>query len=464
MFSQRRLFALAVLLVAAMCVAVGMATAQGGGPEERAPAADMSIEAALGTAFLYQGRLMDNGHPASGTYDFRFILYNAESGGSQVGRTLYRRDVRVRDGLFTVNLDFGANPFQGEARWLEVGVRPGTSTGAYTVLSPRQPIYAVPYALSLRPGATVQDANTSVQFNKRAGIAWPTQLVWTFGVYATAEGSAMNTAYYGVYGKGSTAGVRGESDQAAGYGGFFTNSAAGGVGLLARSGDDGSPDIVLGANSNTNDNGVIASDPSKNSSDIVIKTNDTVRIDLDNDRSGEDADFEIRDKDDRLIFDVDDSGAIYSRTDTKFVASPLNMKASPGDVSQVYFAASDAGSISIYPNDTGPATVYLPVGVPSYLFGQQVKLRSVRVCYKCNNVNSYIDDTQVRQINETGTYTTLLHGVTNRNSTSWRCYTISSPDPQPIRGALFVRFLLSFGGTGSHHQIYIGTVTLTLTE
>jgi hypothetical protein len=43
-------------------------------------------------------------------------------------------------------LDFGA-VFNDTAYWLEIGVRPGASSGAYTDLTPRQPITAAPYAL-----------------------------------------------------------------------------------------------------------------------------------------------------------------------------------------------------------------------------------------------------------------------------------------------------------------------------
>ena len=104
-------------------------------------------EAALGSAITYQGRLNDGGAPADGSYDFQFILYNAESGGSQVGGLVVKEDVLVSDGYFTVQLDFGAGVFGSEACWLEVGVRPGASTGGFTTLSPRQSLTPAPTAL-----------------------------------------------------------------------------------------------------------------------------------------------------------------------------------------------------------------------------------------------------------------------------------------------------------------------------
>ncbi|NJN83802.1 MAG: hypothetical protein HC802_17030 [Caldilineaceae bacterium] len=56
-------------------------------------------------------------------------------------------DVAVVDGLFTVALDFG-NVFDGRALWLEIKVRPGASSGGYTLLAPRQALLATPYALN----------------------------------------------------------------------------------------------------------------------------------------------------------------------------------------------------------------------------------------------------------------------------------------------------------------------------
>ena len=79
------------------------------------------LAATLGTSFTYQGRLMDGGSPANGTYDFQFSLYNASSSGAQVGGTLTQTGVTVANGLFTVQLDFG-NVYDGTALYLQVAV------------------------------------------------------------------------------------------------------------------------------------------------------------------------------------------------------------------------------------------------------------------------------------------------------------------------------------------------------
>jgi hypothetical protein len=109
--------------------------------------ASVAAPSPLGTAFTYQGRLTDNGSPASGAYDLRFFLFDAAAGGTEVALPVTLEDVTVASGLFTVSLDFGAPAFAGEARWLEVGARPGASTGAFTVLSPRQELKPSPNAV-----------------------------------------------------------------------------------------------------------------------------------------------------------------------------------------------------------------------------------------------------------------------------------------------------------------------------
>ena len=130
-----------------LCLAIVGLTVHHAGGALAQEDGQISAQATLGTTFTYQGRLTDNGSPADGTYDFRFILYDAEIGGSQVGSTVTQEDVTVTDGLFTVTLDFGSGAFQGDARWLEVAVRPGSSNDSYTTLTPRQALTATPYAL-----------------------------------------------------------------------------------------------------------------------------------------------------------------------------------------------------------------------------------------------------------------------------------------------------------------------------
>jgi len=108
-----------------------------------------AMASAQSTAFTYQGVLNQNGVPANGVNDLTFTLYTAPSGGLAAGTTTFN-DLLITNGLFTVTLDFGEIPFIGADRWLEIAVRPGASTGAYTNLEPRQPINPTPYAIFAR--------------------------------------------------------------------------------------------------------------------------------------------------------------------------------------------------------------------------------------------------------------------------------------------------------------------------
>jgi hypothetical protein len=111
------------------------------------PAAPAAFAAPVGAAFTYQGQLKDAGNPATGVYDLQFSLFDAASGGGQVGVTITKDDVAVAAGLFVVSLDFGSPAFAGSARFLQIAVRPGASSGAFTPLVGRQELTPAPNAL-----------------------------------------------------------------------------------------------------------------------------------------------------------------------------------------------------------------------------------------------------------------------------------------------------------------------------
>ncbi len=107
-------------------------------------------ESPQGTGFTYQGQLKSGGSPYSGTCDLKFSLFDALSGGSQVGTTQSRLATQVTEGYFTIaSLDFGSGIFFGDARYLEIQVRCPAGSGNYSTLSPRQALTASPAALSL---------------------------------------------------------------------------------------------------------------------------------------------------------------------------------------------------------------------------------------------------------------------------------------------------------------------------
>ena len=112
-------------------------------------AATANAQVLQGSQFSYQGQLKFDGQAVNDTADFEFTLWDADVGGNMIGSLVAVNNVLVEDGLFTVQLDFGA-PFNGDARWLEIAVRSPTGGGGFSTLSPRQPLTATPYALALR--------------------------------------------------------------------------------------------------------------------------------------------------------------------------------------------------------------------------------------------------------------------------------------------------------------------------
>ncbi len=124
----------------------------------------VNLAGAQSTGFTYQGRLMDNGAPATGNYDLRFYLRDAPSLGIPVGPTNTFNGVTpvvASNGLFTVVLDFGAGIFTGPARWLEMGVRTNGSVDPYATLAPRQQLTPTPYAIYAAGAATATSANSA---------------------------------------------------------------------------------------------------------------------------------------------------------------------------------------------------------------------------------------------------------------------------------------------------------------
>ncbi len=108
------------------------------------------------TAFSYQGSLSESGQSATGVYDFKFSLFADPTAGTSLATEIAANDLGVTNGLFNVFLDYGASAFDGSERYLEVSVRPGASTGAYTTLLPRQRIAASPNAIQAGSATTLQ--------------------------------------------------------------------------------------------------------------------------------------------------------------------------------------------------------------------------------------------------------------------------------------------------------------------
>ena len=197
----------------------------------------------VGTAFTYQGQLINGGTAQNAPCDFRFKLFTAASGGSQIGSTQTLTSVSVSGGLFTVSIDFGA-VFVGQARWLETAVT-CPSGGSFTTLSPRQALTATPNAMYAE-NASVKSDGATINGNGTAdaplAITNPLSLSQGSGT-ATIKGANSggigvfgdSTAADGVHGhttSGPAAGVAGVNDS---FGaGVYGQSNGGGAGLYGN--------------------------------------------------------------------------------------------------------------------------------------------------------------------------------------------------------------------------------------
>lgn len=130
----------------------------------------IALPAMAETTITYQGQLQDGGQPFNGAVDMSFALHEHETEDQPIDPTIALSQVAVNDGLFTVELDFGA-VFTGQPLWLEANV-------GGTPLAPRQRITAVPMALNVPAGAgsNWQRVNDDIYFdggNVGIGVSEP---------------------------------------------------------------------------------------------------------------------------------------------------------------------------------------------------------------------------------------------------------------------------------------------------
>ena len=165
--------------------------------------AGTATAATVTQSITYQGTLTNAaGNPLTGTYSMTFNLYNIASGGSPLATDTH--SVTVSNGLFTTSVSFDSVYFDGQALWLGITVESDSE------MTPRQEIRPVPYALSLRPGAVIQNAffttnmggisdnqllggvNISTIFNYNPGVHIKTSGYRSHGVYIATYNTGAN--------------------------------------------------------------------------------------------------------------------------------------------------------------------------------------------------------------------------------------------------------------------------------
>jgi hypothetical protein len=95
-----------------------------------------------------------SGNPLNGSYNITARLYDALTGGTELCGAMY--SVMVTNGLFNMNID-NCEALDISGAQLYLGIKVGDDPE----MTPRQPIYPVPYAWSLRPGAIINNTAAS---------------------------------------------------------------------------------------------------------------------------------------------------------------------------------------------------------------------------------------------------------------------------------------------------------------
>jgi hypothetical protein len=193
----QKILSIAISFVVLLAVTVSAVTAQQGSPT--LPQAPVTVDAAVNSRIGYQGVLKESGAPVTGTRNMTFRLYDDSACTSQVGSDIVKNGVQVTNGLFNVALDVTQSNFNGQGLWVRLVIG-ATSIGC-------QEILPAPYALSLRPGASIQGHNTNA-------LA-PT-------LYVESSGSEFDTAL--------TAMVNASN----GFAGYFWNLDASGAAIFAN--------------------------------------------------------------------------------------------------------------------------------------------------------------------------------------------------------------------------------------
>ena len=125
--------------------------------------APISVEGMVASKISYQGVLRENGSLVTGTRNMNFILFGSSNCTVASLAVVSAINVPVVNGLFSVAIDVNPVFFDGRGLWLRVQVE-GTNIGCQEVLP-------APYALNLRPGATISGGSTQLSLNSTTGNA-----------------------------------------------------------------------------------------------------------------------------------------------------------------------------------------------------------------------------------------------------------------------------------------------------
>jgi len=131
------------------------------------------------------------------------------------------------------------------------------------------------------------------------------------------------------------------------------------------------------------------------------------------------------------------------------------------------FAHYDGGAVGLQAPSTGTKYFYLPVTLPSVLYGQEVRVEELTVTYYTTNTRSYISRTTLYKLRGPGPglFDTLIDDGTDRKATTATPYSLlpSASSPYTLTansGPLAVQLELEFGSTAD--TIHVGGARLRL--
>lgn len=156
------------------------------------------------------------------------------------------------------------------------------------------------------------------------------------------------------------------------------------------------------------------------------------------------------------------TGVIESSANTDWVVSPQKMVERLGSPLEIDPVGD--GYVILSRTSGGTSYSYLPIDIVALLFGTRVKFKGLYFSYVTDTTSDMITDVSIRQTNGDGTYTELCHIDTDLASTTWTEANCIPASPIDIFGPLFIRFELSFAGSGSSHEIKIGKTWIQLSE
>ncbi|MCC7352200.1 MAG: hypothetical protein IT330_00480 [Anaerolineae bacterium] len=429
-------------------------------PDEDAATTEspMALESNLSAGFYYQGVLSEGGVPVNGTRDIRFQLYDDAVAGNQVGGTITLPAVAVLNGRFQVFLGWSSAILNGQNRWLRVEAK--DSGGIYRDLG-RQKIAAVPYAMSLYPGAAISGTTGSdigILNIRNTGTEGD-------GIKIEAAQDGLDVTVTGT-GSGDSA-IEGTATGVAGNarGGYFYSRSGqgiyvesdGDVGLYARS--DGGYGIFA---QSTVTHALVARGPSTPETPVFYAgyfVGDSGIYAEEEDDGGSDWAGYFKG-------DVEVTGFLKSPEDTVIYLSLYSAR--PDSASPLTIQFQDEGNIFVnQAAGSGERTLIIPVDLPAMLYGVSTKIKAVQVCYDLSNTGSFITRTRVQEWPDPGgPLDTIIDDNTDRTSITDVCYTAIDAVPEIVRGTVTVRLTLNFRAEATFPGdiVVINSVRLALTE